>query len=45
MAVLFAIWLARDVLGRDQGTKSMQEIASAIFQGAIAYLNRQYRTI
>ncbi len=45
MAVLFATWLARDVLGRDQGTKSMQEIASAIFQGAIAYLNRQYRTI
>jgi K(+)-stimulated pyrophosphate-energized sodium pump len=45
LAILFAVWLARDVLSRDQGNASMQEIAGAIFQGALAYLNRQYRTI
>src|SRR3982075_949816 len=45
IAVLFAAWLARDVLSRDRGTKAMQEVASLIFEGAMAFLNRQYRTI
>ncbi|HYY89456.1 MAG TPA: sodium-translocating pyrophosphatase [Chloroflexota bacterium] len=45
IAILFAFWLARDVLGRDRGTKAMQEVASLIFEGAMAFLNRQYRTI
>ncbi|MGI8643338.1 MAG: sodium-translocating pyrophosphatase [Thermomicrobiales bacterium] len=45
IAIGFAAWLARDVLGRDTGTPGMQDIAARIFQGAIAYLNRQYRTI
>lgn len=45
IAVLFSAWLARDVMSRDTGTAEMQDIASRIFQGAIAYLNRQYRTI
>ena len=44
-AVLFAIWLAFDVLKRDRGTASMQEIAGTILEGANAFLNRQYRTI
>ena len=45
MAVLFAAWLARDVLSQDKGTKAMQEVASLIFEGAMAFLKRQYRTI
>ena len=44
-AVLFALWLAFDVLRRDTGTPAMQEIAGMIFEGAMAFLSRQYRTI
>ncbi|HEY1294285.1 MAG TPA: sodium-translocating pyrophosphatase [Chloroflexota bacterium] len=44
-AILFALWLARDVLSQDKGTKAMQEVAALIFEGAMAFLNRQYRTI
>jgi K(+)-stimulated pyrophosphate-energized sodium pump len=45
VAVIAATMLARDVLSRDKGTKEMQEVASAIYEGAMAFLNRQYRTI
>jgi K(+)-stimulated pyrophosphate-energized sodium pump len=41
----YAAWLARNVLSLDQGTAEMQDISNRIFQGATAYLNRQYRTI
>jgi K(+)-stimulated pyrophosphate-energized sodium pump len=44
-AALFAFWLAWDVLRRDTGTPAMQEIAGMIFEGAMAFLSRQYRTI
>jgi len=44
-AVLFALWLAWDVLRRPTGTPEMQEIAGMIFEGAMAFLRRQYRTI
>ncbi|HYP19711.1 MAG TPA: sodium/proton-translocating pyrophosphatase, partial [Chloroflexia bacterium] len=45
IAVAFAIYMARDVLGRDTGTPEMQEIASTIVEGAMAFLRRQYTTI
>ena len=45
LAVAFAIFLAKDVLSRDTGTPAMQEVAQAIFEGAMAFLARQYRTI
>ena len=44
-AVLFALWLASDVLRRETGTPAMQEIGGMIFEGAMAFLSRQYRTI
>jgi K(+)-stimulated pyrophosphate-energized sodium pump len=44
-AVLFAIWLARDVLSRDKGTKEMQEVGKTIQEGANAFVKRQYSTI
>src|SRR5215210_1135254 len=45
IAIGFAAYLARDVLSRDTGTPEMQEIASTIFEGAQAFLRRQYTTI
>ncbi len=45
LAIGFAFYLARDVLSRDKGTSGMQDISNRIYEGAIAYLNRQYRTI
>jgi K(+)-stimulated pyrophosphate-energized sodium pump len=44
-AVLYALWLAQDVLRRDPGTPQMQEIGGMIFEGAMAFLTRQYGTI
>lgn len=45
LTVLFVIWLARNVLSRDTGTPKMREIGDMIFQGAWAFLKRQYTTI
>ena len=45
IAVLFAIYLARDVLSRDTGTKAMEDVAGTIFEGAVAFIRRQYTTI
>jgi len=45
VSVLFALWLARDVLSQDTGTAAMQDIAGMIFEGAMAFLKRQYQTI
>jgi K(+)-stimulated pyrophosphate-energized sodium pump len=44
-AILFALYLARDVLARDQGTTEMQDVAGTIFEGAVAFIRRQYSTI
>jgi len=44
-AILYALWLARDVLSRDQGPQAMQDVAATIFEGAVAFIRRQYVTI
>ncbi|HUR16793.1 MAG TPA: sodium-translocating pyrophosphatase [Candidatus Limnocylindrales bacterium] len=44
-AVLFAGYLARDVLSRDTGTDAMRDVASTIHEGAVAFIRRQYTTI
>src|SRR5687768_3226636 len=44
-AVLFAVYLARDVLSRDTGTKAMEDVAGTIYEGAVAFIRRQYTTI
>jgi len=45
LAILYAVWAIRSVLAADPGTARMQEIASAVREGAQAYLKRQYTTI
>ena len=45
LAILFAIFLASNVLRRDTGSQEMQNISNAIKEGAEAFLARQNRTI
>ncbi|MBI3973982.1 MAG: sodium-translocating pyrophosphatase [Chloroflexi bacterium] len=45
LAVLVAAYFAWDVLRRDVGSVAMQDVAGTIYEGAMAFLNRQYRTI
>jgi K(+)-stimulated pyrophosphate-energized sodium pump len=44
-ALGFAFYLSRAVIAADQGTAKMQEIATAIQEGAGAFLRRQFRTL
>jgi len=45
LALVYGVWASRSILAASAGTPRMQEISSAIQEGAKAYLNRQYRTI
>jgi K(+)-stimulated pyrophosphate-energized sodium pump len=45
LGIVFAFWLAQDVLKRDRGTPEMQQVSSAIYEGAMAFMRRQYGTI
>jgi K(+)-stimulated pyrophosphate-energized sodium pump len=44
-AVLFALYLARDVMSRDTGTPEMVAVGDMIREGADAFVRRQYTTI
>jgi K(+)-stimulated pyrophosphate-energized sodium pump len=45
LAILVGFILVKGTLAADQGTPKMIEIATAIQEGALAYLKRQFRTI
>lgn len=45
LALLYGLYAARAVFQTSAGSERMREIASAIQEGAGAYLNRQYKTI
>ena len=45
LALGVGFYLMRSVLAQDQGTPKMIEIATAIQEGAAAYLKRQFKTI
>ena len=45
IALLFAGYLMASVLKESPGTPRMKDLSDAIFEGAMAYLNRQYKTL
>ena len=45
LALAVGFSLRRGVLAQDKGTPVMQEIATSIQEGALAYLKRQFRTV
>jgi K(+)-stimulated pyrophosphate-energized sodium pump len=45
LAIVYGLFMARNILKKPAGNDKMKEIAAAIQAGAKAYLNRQYKTI
>lgn len=45
IALLYAGYLMASVLKESAGNARMQELSQAIFEGAMAFLNRQYKTL
>ncbi len=45
LALVFAAFLTKKLYAMDAGNEKMKEIADAIHTGAMAFLNREYRTL
>jgi len=45
IGIAFVLWQLRRVLAYEQGNETMRSIASAIQEGAAAFLNREYRIL
>ncbi len=45
LALLFAMFLRSKVASHNPGSKEMQDIASAIHEGSMAFLSREYRSL
>jgi K(+)-stimulated pyrophosphate-energized sodium pump len=45
ISLIFGLWLVRIVLKADPGPKSMTDVADAVFEGSMAYLRRQVKTM
>lgn len=45
LALIFALYFAGRVTKADPGTEKMQEISGAIYEGAMAFLTREYRVL
>jgi K(+)-stimulated pyrophosphate-energized sodium pump len=45
LALVFSAVMAKGVIDSEDGTPEMQEIATAVQEGAMAYITRQFRTI
>ncbi|MEZ4712944.1 MAG: sodium-translocating pyrophosphatase [Caldilineaceae bacterium] len=45
LTLLFVVYLAWDVLRRDTGTPAMRQVGDTIYEGALAFVRRQYLTI
>ncbi len=45
LALVFALLTLSSVLKKDMGTPKMRDLSMAVQEGAMAYLNRQYKTL
>src|SRR5215472_16627060 len=45
ISLIFGGWLVSIVLKADPGAKSMTDVADAVFEGSMAYLRRQVKTM
>ena len=44
-ALIYGIFLARAVLKEDEGSEKLKQIAKAVREGAMSYLNKQFRVV